>query len=89
DVTSDGTHFPPTIYFQERNFRPDAAFPYVHRTESMLLTKEFTFYPGRDDDVIVLYGRSFPSGYSMSTRDLAQMLARDLVELEFPGFLAS
>jgi Fic family protein len=85
DTTVDGLHDPPTIYFQERNFRPNADFPYVHRSESVLLSKEFTFYPGRESEVIVLYGKSFPSGFAMTSSEFAVMLARDIAELEFPG----
>lgn len=84
DTTIDGQHTPPTIYFQERNFRPDAAFPYVHRSESSLDTKEFTFFPGRTANTVVLYGK-FLTGYEMKTSELARLLARDISELQFPG----
>lgn len=84
DVTVDGVHTPPTIYFQERNFRPDAEFPYVHRTQSMMRTKEFTFYPGRALEVVALYGMKDTTGLVLTTGEFATLLARDIVELDFP-----
>jgi hypothetical protein len=85
DLTLDGRNSPPTIYFQERNFKPDAEFPYVHRSASSLRTREFTFYPGREDEIVALYGLNDPSGLSMTTREFATLLARDICELQFIG----
>jgi len=43
EVLMDGHHYPPTIYFQERNFFPGAPYPYVHRNDSSLRLREITF----------------------------------------------
>jgi hypothetical protein len=43
DVLMDGIHYPPTIYFQERNLHLNAIYPYVHRNESVLPVREITF----------------------------------------------
>jgi Fic family protein len=85
DISSDGVHFPPTIYFQERNFLPNAEFPYVHRSSSALRVKEFTFYPGRHNEVVALYRSDNAQGLVMSTVAMARLLARDVVDLVFPG----
>jgi len=43
DVLMDGIHYPPTIYFQERNLYPNAIYPYLHRNDSTIPIREITF----------------------------------------------
>lgn len=85
DPTSDGFHYPPTVYFQERNFEQGAPFPYVHRSESMISIREFSFFPGRKHETLALVGRRDPTGIPMTHAELAQSIARELDELNFRG----
>jgi hypothetical protein len=57
DVLMDGIHYPPTIYFQERNLYPNAIYPYVHRNDSAIATREITF-SALDNEPCYVFTRS-------------------------------
>ena len=84
DTTVDGVHIPPTLYFQERDFRSTASFPYVHRRDSALPTREFSFFPGREREVIALFGLTQPTPISLTISEFAERLTREIDQLKFP-----
>jgi Fic family protein len=87
DVTIDGDHFPPTFYLRERNFLSNSDHPFVHRKESELPIREFTFVPGFEEkrQSKVLYGATSPTPIEMSIDLLCRQLAYEIDELQFPG----
>lgn len=86
-TSSDGIHFPPTIYMRERNFFPAAEYYFVHRNDSKILFKEFTFVsgtkPGRE--VIAVYGET-KTVLQMSITDVCLQFLNAIEDLNFPGF---
>lgn len=85
--TSDGQHFPPSIYMRERNFFPAAEYSYVHRNSSQILIREFTFISGTrlDQQVIALYGAS-KTPQQMSINDFCGQYINAIEDAVFPGF---
>ena len=83
-----GGHNPPTLYMRERNYLVGAAHPFVHRKNSRLEIKEFTFIPGENErqQSKVLYGNEAKTPIEMSITQLCQRIAREIEDLEFPGF---
>ena len=84
DLKIDGIHFPPTLYFQERNFLPGAEFPYVHRNDSNLEIKEITFSTG-DKPCLISIGKSNKQVLPFSINDGAKYLAASIERLVFLG----
>lgn len=85
-TSSDGVHFPPTIYMRERNFFPGAEYYFVHRRDSKILFKEFTFISGTKPgkEVIALYGKT--TTLQMSIKDVCSQFLNAIEDLNFPGF---
>jgi hypothetical protein len=89
DPTADGVHFPPTLYMRERNYQQAAEYPFVHRRESQLEVKEFTFIPVAEQRsrAKVLYGNKRSTPIEMSIEQLCEYIATDIEELLFLGFV--
>lgn len=89
DPTTDGVHFPPTLYMRERNYLQAAEYPFVHRRESQLEVKEFTFIPvaAQRSRAKVLYGNNRSTPIEMSIEQLCEYIAFDIEDLSFLGFV--
>jgi hypothetical protein len=89
DPTTDGVHFPPTLYMRERNYLQAAEYPFVHRRDSQLDVKEFTFIPvaTQRSRAKVLYGNNRPTPIEMSIEQLCEYIASDIEDLSFLGFV--
>lgn len=91
DPNFDGQHYPPTIYFQERNFFPEADFPYVHRLESKIPVREVTFTANKNTDPCMVLlsntgNKNMGSLHSMKFEQAAERVATGIAELRFLGF---
>lgn len=89
DPTIDGKHYPPTFYLRERNYLSNSDFPFVHRRESRILVREFTFIPGLEErrQAKVLYGGNAPTPIEMSNDELCKLLVNEIEELKLPGHI--
>jgi len=88
DTTIDDVHFPPTLYMREKNYLPAAEYPYVHRRDSQIPTREFTFIPQSEEGVHtkVLIGKAKPTPLEMSIKKLCERLASEIEQLQFSGY---
>jgi len=86
-TSSDGVHYPPTIYMRERNFFPAAEYYFVHRNDSKIMIKEFSFISGSKPgkEVIALYGTT-KTALQMSITDICLQFLNAIEDMSFPGF---
>jgi Fic family protein len=82
--TIDGQHYPPTLYFIERDYDPNSAFPFVQREKSKLKVREFTFYPGAEKSTLFRFGTHDPMVLKASIDELSQQICSDLDALSPP-----
>lgn len=85
--TIDGQHYPPTLYFIERDYDPNSAFPFVQREKSKLKVREFTFYPGAEKSTLFRFGTHEPMVLKASINELCLQICSDLDEIPTPARL--